>query len=145
MKLPAGNELRNFCHAHSGKEFINQWFEFLFEYSEKVCEANKNMYREVFPKLTEEKREQFIKILDRCYQSSNVIGFNSGKFDMNSVLSHLDCTKYKVKSPIGSISAYKMIIITRCFEKTGDKKVDERLKQEANKNCRVPKYSKITV
>ena len=47
VKLPSEHKLQNFCYDIDGKEFINKWFDFLFEYSEKVCDANKNMYREV--------------------------------------------------------------------------------------------------
>ena len=103
VKLPNDHKIQNFCYDIDGKEFLNKWFDFLFEYSEKVCNANKNMYREVIQKLSEEARSmssssvskltQFLKILDKTYQSSNVIGFNSGKFDMNLVLSNFNTNR----------------------------------------------------
>ena len=46
----------------------------------------------------------------------------------------MDTTKYKVKSPIGSISAYKMIIISKRYVKTGDEKLDNQMEKEVNKN-----------
>ena len=73
VKLPDSNIVRNFCHAHSGKEFIHQWFEFLFEYSEKVCEANKSMYSEVLQKLTDDTRSASSNSVSKCEQFINIL------------------------------------------------------------------------
>ena len=88
VKLPNQYITKNFSHD-SDKEFILSWINFLFEYSHIVCQANIDLYKNVLPKLSEDKLERFNQILNREFDQCSVIGFNSGKFGIDLILNHL--------------------------------------------------------
>jgi hypothetical protein len=127
VKLPNEQITRNFCFADN-KHFIDDWLEFVFENAAKVSQANKELYQDVIQILSGDKLDQFQKILDKRYESADIIGFNSGKFDINLILSYVVNKGYKISKLIGTISAYKMILLK---DKNEDgKKYDKTLKPE---------------
>ena len=127
VKLPEGTFTRNFCLANDGENFINQWIEFLFENAPKVSEANLLQYDKVFDKVGEEAGKKLTEILRKEYKTANVIGFNSGKFDLNLILSHLSNSKWQIKNVIGSSSQFKAVtVFMREQNQTGLRFIDIR-------------------
>ncbi|KAI5544604.1 DNA/RNA polymerase superfamily [Trichomonas vaginalis G3] len=63
--------------------------------------------------LNEKQKEAFKELLDEEFNKVNIIGFNSGKFDLNLILRDLNTAKWKIKSMLGSSSQFKQIIVKK--------------------------------
>ena len=119
VKKASGVETRNFCLA-TDEQFIETWIEYLFEQAKIVAEDNKAQYYEAMEEMTEEQFDAFDTLLNREYSTANVIGFNSSKFDLNLILSNLCSTKWRIRTIIGSSSAYKMLSVFPIVNKAVD-------------------------
>lgn len=127
VKLPSGTQTVNFClsnneHFPKGKlhevDFVESWIEWLFNQASLVSEANKAQYDDLLRSCKNEKDGvEFYKLLKSEYSTSNVIGFNSGKFDLNLILANLCSPKWRIKTIIGSSSQYKMISVFKINDK----------------------------
>lgn len=95
---------KNFCLA-SSESFISDWIEWLFDVAPEIVKANVKQY--------DIHNEQFHDLLNEEFNTVNVIGFNSGKFDLNLILRELNTAKWKIKSILGSSSQFKQITVKK--------------------------------
>ncbi|KAI5498529.1 DNA/RNA polymerase superfamily, partial [Trichomonas vaginalis G3] len=121
VKLNDKTYTRNFCLT-SSDSFISDWIEFLFSTCSLVVESNMSQYNELLKSqtagtlshtLNEKQKEAFKELLDEEFNKANIIGFNSGKFDLNLILRDLNTAKWKIKSMLGSSSQFKQIIVKK--------------------------------
>lgn len=115
VKKPEGVETRNFCKA-TDDHFITSWISYLFEQAPLIASANQDQYAEVFEHLQAEEADTFSKILMQEFSTANIIGFNSSKFDLNLILASLCSDKWRIRTIIGSSSAYKMVSVYQIKE-----------------------------
>ncbi|KAI5485634.1 hypothetical protein TVAGG3_0928210, partial [Trichomonas vaginalis G3] len=124
VKLNDKTYTRNFCLT-SSDSFISDWIEFLFSTCSLVAKSNIEQYEELMKSqtdqtagtlsqtLNEKQKEAFKELLDEEFNKVNIIGFNSGKFDLNLILHDLNTAKWKIKSMLGSSSQFKQIIVKK--------------------------------
>ncbi|KAI5516342.1 DNA/RNA polymerase superfamily, partial [Trichomonas vaginalis G3] len=124
VKLNDKTFTRNFCLT-SSDSFISDWIEFLFSTCSLVAKSNIEQYEELMKPqtdqtagtlshtLNEKQKEAFKELLDEEFNKVNIIGFNSGKFDLNLILRDLNTAKWKIKSMLGSSSQFKQIIVKK--------------------------------
>ncbi|KAI5502408.1 hypothetical protein TVAGG3_0886340 [Trichomonas vaginalis G3] len=112
VKLNDKTYTRNFCLT-SSDSFISDWIEFLFSTCSLVAKSNIEQYEELMNTLNEKQKEAFKELLDEEFNKVNIIGFNSGKFDLNLILRDLNTAKWKIKSMLGSSSQFKQIIVKK--------------------------------
>ncbi|KAI5543715.1 DNA/RNA polymerase superfamily, partial [Trichomonas vaginalis G3] len=133
VKLNDKTYTRNFCLT-SSDSFISDWIEFLFSTCSLVAKSNMSQYNELLKPqtdslspeglsdqtagtlshtLNEKQKETFKELLDEEFNKVNIIGFNSGKFDLNLILRDLNTAKWKIKSMLGSSSQFKQIIVKK--------------------------------
>ena len=121
VKLPGKIETKNFCLA-TNENFIEEWIMFLFESAQGVVAANKEQYNDVFNLLNEEQANTFSKLLEKEYSTAKVIGFNSGKFDLNLILANLCSSRWRIRTIIGSTSQFKMVSVFKLNDGNPDDK-----------------------
>ena len=119
VKKASGIETKNFCLA-SSEDFISDWIEYLFKQAEQVASDNVAQYDEVLEMMNVDQSIAFGDLLLKEYSVANIIGFNSSKFDLNLILSNLCGTKWRIRTIIGSSSAYKLLTIYPVSDKTVD-------------------------
>ncbi|KAI5544409.1 hypothetical protein TVAGG3_0101650, partial [Trichomonas vaginalis G3] len=105
VKLNDKTYTRNFCLT-SSDSFISDWIEFLFSTCSLVAKSNIEQYEELMKSqtdqtagtlshtLNEKQKEAFKELLDEEFNKVNIIGFNSGKFDLNLILRDLNTAKW---------------------------------------------------
>ena len=126
VKFRSGIRTVNFCLANDGENFVEKWIEFLFGAAHTIAYENIDQYgciptleieAQYGPILNPEEKAELADLLVKEYSTVNVIGFNSGKFDLNLILANLCSTKWRIKTIIGSSSQYKMITVFKLNEK----------------------------
>jgi hypothetical protein len=108
VKLPDKIITKNFCLSNS-KSFIDDWIQFLFTSAKQVSQANKDMYQSLIEKLPDNLATTLQTLIDNEFNTIPVIGFNSGKFDINIFLKDLVQNNKQIQSLIGTTTKYKMV------------------------------------
>ena len=111
VRLGDNRETQNFNLPNDGEDFINKWIEYLFIKAEEVAKLNISQYDKVYELLPKEAQGEFIKLVNSEFSTTNIIGFNSGKFDLNLILANLCSRTWRIKTIIGSSSQYKMVSV----------------------------------
>ena len=127
VRLPDQSIPQNFCLADD-ENFIDSWIKFLFEQAKAVSQANKDQYKHLINILPEDLAEQLQILLDNEFNSVPIIGYNSGKFDLNIFIQNLVNNKNHIHKIIGSTSKYKMVKVgIKKLEYKFSKKLDQHV------------------
>jgi len=121
------SETRNFSLPNDGDDFIDAFFNYLFEKAELVMQANAAVYEGLMKDghnvaFTELFREAAIR---ECTKVSG-IGFNSAKFDTNHMFRHMVVNGRKIDSLFGSSSNHKQIIVSHAHSEVRLRFIDIR-------------------